>query len=182
MIPHQFLAWEDYSLGSHWQRIGSELNITRYYKNIGCYYIDFSYISTDDLSEDSTLALIRSDPNVESVSPNMQFRMEMAVIQNVTSGTRDQVRWSQFPSVIVRRLTCCVRTKLKLPTFSTVHPCPGERDDEQSQLMFLVTQSMKWKASLAFEVETQHTKGDSKSNKNKNLGVYYWHTFLSTKA
>ena len=97
MIPHQFLVGlaENYTLDSHWQRIGTELNITRYYKNLDCYYIDFSNDDiTHDLSEESTLALIRSDPNVDRVSPNEIFLMDTDVTDHIFYGSREEVSQS----------------------------------------------------------------------------------------
>lgn len=75
MIPHEFgvCLTRGYSLESHFEYIGKKLNISNYLKFIDCYHIDFyNTTRTHDLSEDAILDLIRSDPNVHSVSPNFK--------------------------------------------------------------------------------------------------------------
>jgi hypothetical protein len=94
---------ENYTLDAHWQHIGAELNITRYLNRIGCYYIDFSNDTIiHDLSENSTLALIRSDPNIDHVAPNKRYRLVTSTTHNTTSGARDQVSWSRLSANIVK--------------------------------------------------------------------------------
>ncbi|KAH0372176.1 hypothetical protein KCU65_g1280, partial [Aureobasidium melanogenum] len=68
---------ENYTLMSHFKYIGKELNITRYLEIIDCYDIDFRNITTThDLSEEATLDLIRSDPNVHSVGHEFAFSLD----------------------------------------------------------------------------------------------------------
>lgn len=109
------MVWlaDDYTLDSHWQRIGVELNITYYLKNIGCYFIVFDDDTiVHNLSEESTLALIRSDPNVDNISRSITFKMEMGVVHGASSKTKEEVSQPRFTLNVVRRLTYLVRSKL----------------------------------------------------------------------
>lgn len=79
MIPHEFTVCLDrnYTLESHFEHIGKELNISRYLEFIDCYRIDFHNTTrTHDLSEEAILDLIRSDPQVHSISPNIAFSLD----------------------------------------------------------------------------------------------------------
>lgn len=79
MIPHEWsvsLA-ENHTLESHWQFLGKELNISAYHNLTNVYHIDFyNTTRTHDLSEETILDLIRSDPNVQVVSPNEAFSLD----------------------------------------------------------------------------------------------------------
>jgi len=111
------MVWlaDDYTLDSHWRRIGVELNITYYLKNIGCYFIVFDDDTIiHNLSEESTLALIRSDPNVDNISRSISFQMEMGVLHEGPSRPRDEVSSPCCTPDVIRRLTNFVRSKLSL--------------------------------------------------------------------
>ncbi|CAD0088452.1 unnamed protein product [Aureobasidium mustum] len=74
VIPHEFVVCldEGYPLQSHFEYIGKQLNISRYIENLDCYDIDFhNTTTTHDLSEQAVLDLIRSDPQVYSVSSHL---------------------------------------------------------------------------------------------------------------
>ncbi|KAG9745533.1 hypothetical protein KCU73_g7849, partial [Aureobasidium melanogenum] len=76
IVPHEFSVClnRNYTLKSHFEYIGKELNISRYLEIIDCYEIEFHNTTrTHDLSEESILDLIRSDPNVHSVAPEIAF-------------------------------------------------------------------------------------------------------------
>ncbi|KAG9533714.1 hypothetical protein KCU93_g235, partial [Aureobasidium melanogenum] len=78
VVPHEFFVCLDrnYTLESHFKYIGKELNISSYVEIIDCYAIDFHNTTrTHDLSEESILDLIRSDPQVHSISPEMAFSL-----------------------------------------------------------------------------------------------------------
>ncbi|KAG9580124.1 hypothetical protein KCU77_g12231, partial [Aureobasidium melanogenum] len=78
VIPHEFsvLLAENHTLASHFEYMGKELNISSYHKLTNVYDIDFyNTTRTRDLSEETILDSIRSDPNVDSVEPNMVFSL-----------------------------------------------------------------------------------------------------------
>ncbi|KAG9652572.1 hypothetical protein KCU95_g13169, partial [Aureobasidium melanogenum] len=79
IVPHEFIVClnRNYTLKSHFEYIGKELNISHYLEIIDCYEIDFHNTTrTHDLSEESILDLIRSDPNVYSVAPEFAFSFD----------------------------------------------------------------------------------------------------------
>ncbi|KAG9954271.1 hypothetical protein KCU85_g672, partial [Aureobasidium melanogenum] len=77
-IPHEFpvILVENHTLASHFQHVGKVLNIFSHHEITNVYHIDFHNTTrTHDLSEETILDLIRSDPNVDGVEPNMVFSL-----------------------------------------------------------------------------------------------------------
>ncbi|KAG9546863.1 hypothetical protein KCU71_g16745, partial [Aureobasidium melanogenum] len=79
VVPHEFsvLLAENHTLASHFEYMGKKLNISSYHELTNVYHIDFyNTTRTHDLSEEAILDLIRSDPNVDGVEPNMVFSLD----------------------------------------------------------------------------------------------------------